>query len=155
MIVPLCCIYVWVVLPSTLVLTQFKEWYSMKGGILRILFSMEKWGWWAFILVWTSLNQKYDDYIFNCLLISRCPHHPLLSSQVPKVVVTSRKSSCSDLTVCFSFIRGVWFGISWFHLWLTEILCLMQSKKSKRRLRQPSTVPAAYAKVMKKLNFCG
>ncbi|KAH8513810.1 hypothetical protein H0E87_006896 [Populus deltoides] len=30
-----------------------------------------------------------------------------------------------------------------------------KSKKSKRRLRQPSTVPAAYAKVMKKLNFCG
>ncbi|KAB5564283.1 hypothetical protein DKX38_004337 [Salix brachista] len=31
----------------------------------------------------------------------------------------------------------------------------MKSKKSKRRLRQPSTVPAAYAKVMKKLNFSG
>ncbi|CAK7356030.1 unnamed protein product [Dovyalis caffra] len=31
----------------------------------------------------------------------------------------------------------------------------LKSKKSKRRLRQPSTVPAAYAKVMKKLNFCG
>ncbi|WCJ29039.1 Ribosomal protein L35 [Euphorbia peplus] len=30
----------------------------------------------------------------------------------------------------------------------------LKSKKSKRRLRQPSTVPAAYAKVMKKLNFC-
>ncbi|KAK7844941.1 hypothetical protein CFP56_010144, partial [Quercus suber] len=29
------------------------------------------------------------------------------------------------------------------------------SKKSKRRLRQPGIVPAAYAKVMKKLNFCG
>lgn len=31
----------------------------------------------------------------------------------------------------------------------------LKSKKSKRRLRQPSIVPAAYAKVMKKLNFCG
>ncbi|KAJ4829435.1 hypothetical protein Tsubulata_006630 [Turnera subulata] len=31
----------------------------------------------------------------------------------------------------------------------------LKSKKSRRRLRQPSTVPAAYAKVMKKLNFCG
>ncbi|OAY24381.1 uncharacterized protein LOC110604619 [Manihot esculenta] len=31
----------------------------------------------------------------------------------------------------------------------------LKSKKSKRRLRKPSTVPAAYAKVMKKLNFCG
>uniref|UniRef100_A0A2P2JN22 Uncharacterized protein MANES_17G011100 n=1 Tax=Rhizophora mucronata TaxID=61149 RepID=A0A2P2JN22_RHIMU len=30
-----------------------------------------------------------------------------------------------------------------------------KSKKAKRRLRRPSTVPAAYAKVMKKLNFCG
>ncbi|XP_051129228.1 uncharacterized protein LOC127250112 [Andrographis paniculata] len=29
-----------------------------------------------------------------------------------------------------------------------------KSKKSKRRLRQPSVVPLAYAKVMKKLNFC-
>ncbi|XP_047970160.1 uncharacterized protein LOC125213580 isoform X1 [Salvia hispanica] len=29
-----------------------------------------------------------------------------------------------------------------------------KSKKSKRRLRQPGIVPAAYAKVMKKLNFC-
>lgn len=31
----------------------------------------------------------------------------------------------------------------------------MQSKKSKARLRQPGVVHAAYAKVMKKLNFCG
>ncbi|KAL3610186.1 hypothetical protein D5086_001206 [Populus alba] len=30
----------------------------------------------------------------------------------------------------------------------------LKSKKSRRRLRQPSTVPAAYAKVMKKLSFC-
>ncbi|KAJ8774266.1 hypothetical protein K2173_009697 [Erythroxylum novogranatense] len=30
-----------------------------------------------------------------------------------------------------------------------------KSKKSKRRLRRPSTVPTAYAKVMKRLNFCG
>ncbi|KAJ6701420.1 RIBOSOMAL PROTEIN L35 [Salix koriyanagi] len=30
----------------------------------------------------------------------------------------------------------------------------MKSKKSRRRLRQPSTVPAAYAKVMKKLSVC-
>ncbi|XWS49476.1 hypothetical protein CRYUN_Cryun12cG0006800 [Craigia yunnanensis] len=30
----------------------------------------------------------------------------------------------------------------------------LKSKKSKRRLRQPAIVPAAYAKVMKKLNFC-
>ncbi|CAA7014081.1 unnamed protein product [Microthlaspi erraticum] len=30
----------------------------------------------------------------------------------------------------------------------------LKSKKSKRRLRQPALVPAAYAKVMKKLNFC-
>ncbi|KAM3375378.1 putative protein isoform X1 [Capsicum galapagoense] len=30
----------------------------------------------------------------------------------------------------------------------------LKSKKSKRRLRQPATVPVAYAKVMKKLNFC-
>ncbi|KAJ4728545.1 50S ribosomal protein L35 [Melia azedarach] len=30
-----------------------------------------------------------------------------------------------------------------------------KSKKAKRRLRQPALVPAAYAKVMKKLNFCG
>ncbi|XP_065877208.1 uncharacterized protein [Euphorbia lathyris] len=30
----------------------------------------------------------------------------------------------------------------------------LKSKKAKRRLRKPSTVPAAYAKVMKKLNFC-
>ncbi|GER30299.1 50S ribosomal protein L35 [Striga asiatica] len=29
-----------------------------------------------------------------------------------------------------------------------------KSKKSKRRLRQPGVVPLAYAKVMKKLNFC-
>ncbi|KAH9604497.1 hypothetical protein KSS87_021425 [Heliosperma pusillum] len=34
-------------------------------------------------------------------------------------------------------------------LWLT-----MVSKKSKRRLRKPEIVPAAYAKVMKKMNFC-
>ncbi|KAF5743761.1 hypothetical protein HS088_TW08G00348 [Tripterygium wilfordii] len=31
----------------------------------------------------------------------------------------------------------------------------VKSKKSKRRLRQPAIVPAAFAKVMKKLNFCG
>ncbi|CAI9759506.1 unnamed protein product [Fraxinus pennsylvanica] len=31
----------------------------------------------------------------------------------------------------------------------------LKSKKSKRRLRQPGIVPPAYAKVMKKLNFCG
>ncbi|XP_068635976.1 uncharacterized protein [Aristolochia californica] len=31
----------------------------------------------------------------------------------------------------------------------------LKSKKSKRRLRQPEIVHAAYAKVMKKLNFCG
>ncbi|XP_022731687.1 uncharacterized protein LOC111286138 [Durio zibethinus] len=30
----------------------------------------------------------------------------------------------------------------------------MKSRKSRRRLRQPAIVPAAYAKVMKKLNFC-
>ncbi|GLJ38896.1 hypothetical protein SUGI_0792950 [Cryptomeria japonica] len=30
-----------------------------------------------------------------------------------------------------------------------------KSKKSKRRLRQPALVHLAYAKVMKKLNFCG
>ncbi|XP_038887770.1 uncharacterized protein LOC120077803 [Benincasa hispida] len=30
-----------------------------------------------------------------------------------------------------------------------------KSKRSKRRLRQPAIVPLAYAKVMKKLNFCG
>lgn len=30
----------------------------------------------------------------------------------------------------------------------------LKSKKSKRRLRQPATVPLAYAKVMKKLSFC-
>lgn len=30
----------------------------------------------------------------------------------------------------------------------------LKSKKSKRRLRQPATVPVAYAKVMKKLSFC-
>ncbi|XP_022735977.1 uncharacterized protein LOC111289305 [Durio zibethinus] len=30
----------------------------------------------------------------------------------------------------------------------------LKSKKSKRRLRQPAIVPAAYAKVMKKLKFC-
>ncbi|XP_015963216.1 uncharacterized protein LOC107487135 [Arachis duranensis] len=31
----------------------------------------------------------------------------------------------------------------------------LKSKKSKRRLRKPATVPVAYAKVMKKLSFCG
>ncbi|CAN6460966.1 unnamed protein product [Victoria cruziana] len=31
----------------------------------------------------------------------------------------------------------------------------LKSKKAKRRLRKPAIVPAAYAKVMKKLNFCG
>ncbi|KAK2995321.1 hypothetical protein RJ640_001843 [Escallonia rubra] len=31
----------------------------------------------------------------------------------------------------------------------------LKSKKSKRRLRKPGVVPSAYAKVMKKLNFCG
>ncbi|KAF8033534.1 hypothetical protein BT93_D2201 [Corymbia citriodora subsp. variegata] len=30
----------------------------------------------------------------------------------------------------------------------------LKSKKSKRRLRKPATVPLAYAKVMKKLSFC-
>ncbi|KAL9246970.1 hypothetical protein vseg_020447 [Gypsophila vaccaria] len=30
----------------------------------------------------------------------------------------------------------------------------LKSKKSKRRLRKPEIVPAAYAKVMKKMNFC-
>ncbi|CAH2046291.1 unnamed protein product [Thlaspi arvense] len=30
----------------------------------------------------------------------------------------------------------------------------LKSKKSKRRLRQPGLVPPAYAKTMKKLNFC-
>ncbi|KAK4252675.1 hypothetical protein QN277_014420 [Acacia crassicarpa] len=30
----------------------------------------------------------------------------------------------------------------------------LKSKKSKRRLRKPAIVPPAYAKVMKKLNFC-
>ncbi|KAK9716131.1 hypothetical protein RND81_06G213000 [Saponaria officinalis] len=30
----------------------------------------------------------------------------------------------------------------------------LKSKKSKRRLRKPAIVPAAYAKVMKKMNFC-
>ncbi|KAJ8557892.1 hypothetical protein K7X08_004658 [Anisodus acutangulus] len=30
----------------------------------------------------------------------------------------------------------------------------LKSKKSKRRLRQPATVPPAYAKTMKKLSFC-
>ncbi|KAL7164710.1 hypothetical protein ACSBR2_040586 [Camellia fascicularis] len=31
----------------------------------------------------------------------------------------------------------------------------LKSKSAKRRLRQPGIVPLAYAKVMKKLNFCG
>ncbi|XP_057977046.1 uncharacterized protein LOC131164097 [Malania oleifera] len=31
----------------------------------------------------------------------------------------------------------------------------LKSKRAKRRLRLPAVVPAAYAKVMKKLNFCG
>ncbi|KAL3500063.1 hypothetical protein ACH5RR_039156 [Cinchona calisaya] len=31
----------------------------------------------------------------------------------------------------------------------------LKSKKAKRRLRRPGTVPLAYAKVMKKLNFSG
>ncbi|KAJ1431115.1 Ribosomal protein L35, non-mitochondrial [Sesbania bispinosa] len=31
----------------------------------------------------------------------------------------------------------------------------LKSKKAKRRLRKPAIVPAAYAKVMKKLSFCG
>lgn len=31
----------------------------------------------------------------------------------------------------------------------------LKSKKAKRRLRLPAVVPLAYAKVMKKLNFCG
>ncbi|KAL5550868.1 hypothetical protein UlMin_001044 [Ulmus minor] len=31
----------------------------------------------------------------------------------------------------------------------------LKSKKAKRRLRLPAIVPLAYAKVMKKLNFCG
>lgn len=31
----------------------------------------------------------------------------------------------------------------------------LKSKKAKRRLRKPAIVPLAYAKVMKKLNFCG
>lgn len=31
----------------------------------------------------------------------------------------------------------------------------LKSKKAKRRGRQPGLVPPAYAKVMKKLNFCG
>ncbi|KAF7829163.1 Ribosomal protein L35 [Senna tora] len=31
----------------------------------------------------------------------------------------------------------------------------LKSKKSKRRLRKPAIVPTAYAKVMKKLSFCG
>ncbi|KAI4327998.1 hypothetical protein L6164_020398 [Bauhinia variegata] len=31
----------------------------------------------------------------------------------------------------------------------------LKSKKSKRRLRKPAVVPLAYAKVMKKLSFCG
>lgn len=31
----------------------------------------------------------------------------------------------------------------------------LQSKIAKRRLRSPGIVPAAYAKVMKKLGFCG
>ncbi|XP_039134437.1 uncharacterized protein LOC120271825 [Dioscorea cayenensis subsp. rotundata] len=31
----------------------------------------------------------------------------------------------------------------------------LKSKKAKRRLRRPEIVHAAYAKVMKKLNFCG
>ncbi|KAI5656420.1 hypothetical protein M9H77_25213 [Catharanthus roseus] len=30
----------------------------------------------------------------------------------------------------------------------------LKSKKARRRLRKPGTVPLAYAKVMKKLNFC-
>ncbi|KAK4786711.1 hypothetical protein SAY86_010544 [Trapa natans] len=30
----------------------------------------------------------------------------------------------------------------------------LKSKKSKRRLRKPAIVPAAYAKVMRKLAFC-
>ncbi|KAG6409791.1 hypothetical protein SASPL_127833 [Salvia splendens] len=37
---------------------------------------------------------------------------------------------------------------------LEELKLSVESKKSKRRLRQPGIVPAAYAKVMKKLNFC-
>ncbi|XP_071918187.1 uncharacterized protein [Coffea arabica] len=31
----------------------------------------------------------------------------------------------------------------------------LKSKKARRRLRRPGTVPLAYAKVMKKLNFSG
>ncbi|GMH09165.1 hypothetical protein Nepgr_011005 [Nepenthes gracilis] len=31
----------------------------------------------------------------------------------------------------------------------------LKSKKAKRRLRRPAIVPLAYAKVMKKLHFCG
>lgn len=31
----------------------------------------------------------------------------------------------------------------------------LKSKKAKRRLRKPEIVPLAYAKVMKKLHFCG
>lgn len=42
-----------------------------------------------------------------------------------------------------------------FILEINEISYLLQSKISKRRLRLPALVHPAYAKVMKKLNFCG
>jgi hypothetical protein len=126
-----------------------EETLPNEGGILKIFSWMEKWCWWVWNFTqseirWTQLE------LFICEVGGGSAPPP---PQVPKIVITSRKSSCYDLTVSISLF-GLWFAISCFHLRSTEILCLMQSKKSRRRLRQPSTVPAAYAKVMKKLSFC-
>ncbi|KAE9459235.1 hypothetical protein C3L33_08852, partial [Rhododendron williamsianum] len=47
------------------------------------------------------------------------------------------------------------FNCEMFMFNLQYSVCFMQSKSAKRRLRLPGIVPLAYAKVMKKLNFCG
>nr|GMD76214.1 formin-like protein 20 [Ipomoea batatas] len=71
-------------------------------------------------------------------------------------------------SIPFSWVQRLYGGAGFFYwgfnleatlvtvLGLTcPLLCSHKSKKAKRRLRKPGTVPLAYAKVMKKLNFCG
>jgi hypothetical protein len=51
------------------------------------------------------MNTTWTVYLWSA------PRPLFLSSQVPKIVITSRKSSCYDLTVSISLF-GLWFVIA-------------------------------------------
>ncbi|GAB2211842.1 hypothetical protein Droror1_Dr00025180 [Drosera rotundifolia] len=101
---------------------------------------------------------------------SKSPHFPHLGLQVRSFSAKSREKKWKKTTPATSKVKKIKIkGYSSFkgrfrtmndgtiRRWREgkRHNAHLKSKKAKRRLRKPSIVPLAYAKVMKKLNFCG